>query len=163
MYERIVVPLDGSDLAEQALPDAEELARATGTPVHLLRVVDFPASSISYVYGGVMESQAISMQLEDARAMAESYLDALARQIEEQGITVTSEVRQGVPVQELVDAMSPGDLFVLATHGRSGMARWFLGSVAEEITRRATVPVLLVRTSPTGASSRQGTSSAMTA
>ena len=163
MYERIVVPLDGSDLAEQALPTAEELARAVGTTLHLIRVVDFPSSSFAYVYGSMMESQAVTMQLEDERTMAESYLVALARQIEEQGITVTTEVRHGVPTQELVDVMEQGDLFVMATHGRNGMARWFLGSVAEEITRRATVPVLLVRTKAIGSNHRQYASSTMTA
>src|SRR5690606_28825453 len=143
MYQRIVVPLDGSDLAEQALSAAEELARALNTPLHLIRVVDFPSSSFAYVYGAMVESQAATAQFESERAMAESYLDAIARSIEKTGLSVTTEVRPGIPVHELVEAMKPGDLFVVATHGRSGMARWFLGSVAEEITRRATVPVLL--------------------
>jgi nucleotide-binding universal stress UspA family protein len=145
MYQRIVVPLDGSDLAEQALATAEGLATSTGASIHLVRVVDFPSSSFAYVYGGMIESQAIATQLEDERELAGSYLQAVAQAIEERGITVTSEVRHGVAIQELVAAMKPGDLFVIASHGRSGVARWFLGSVAEEIMRRATVPVLLVR------------------
>lgn len=163
MYKRIVVPLDGSDLAEQALVTAEDLARTTGAPMHLVRVVDFPSSSFNYVYGAMIESQAIAMQLEDERALAESYLHEVSRSIEGRGIQVTTEVRHGVAIQELVDAMKPGDLYVVASHGRSGVARWFLGSVAEEIMRRATVPVLLVRARTVG-SRRHGTSaSAMSA
>lgn len=145
MYKRIVVPLDGSDLAEQAIATAEGLATTTGATVHLVRVVDFPSSSFAYVYGGMIESQAIAVQLEDERQLAEGYLQEVGQSIVEHGLAVTCEVRHGVAIQELVDAMQPGDLFVIASHGRSGVARWFLGSVAEEIMRRATVPVLLVR------------------
>lgn len=145
MYTRIVVPLDGSDLAEQALDTGSEMARLTGATLHLIRVVEFPASNFTYVYGGMIESEAISMRIEDERQIAAEYLEAVARPLKAQGITVTTDVLQGVAIQELVDAMQPGDLYVLASHGRSGVARWFLGSVAEEITRRSSVPVLLVR------------------
>ena len=134
MYTRIVVPLDGSDLAEQALDTGVEMARLTGATLHLIRVVEFPASNFTYIYGGMIESEAISMRIEDERQIAAEYLEAVARPLEAQGITVTTDVLQGVAIQELVDAMKPGDLYVLASHGRSGVARWFLGSVAEEIT-----------------------------
>lgn len=154
MYTRIVVPLDGSDIAEQALPPAEELARATGATMHLVRVVEFPSTSYAYVYGAMIESEAIAMQLEDQIRLAEGYLAEVARPLAEQGIVVTTEVRHGVACQELVATMTPGDLFVIASHGRSGVARWFLGSVAEEITRHATVPVLLVRAGSPAATRR---------
>lgn len=145
MYSRIVVPLDGSDLAEQALAAAEDLAQTMGTAMHLIRVIEFPASSFTYVYGSMMESEAVALQLEDERTTAEAYLQEMAQALAARGIRTTTEVRHGVAIQELVDAMQPGDLYVIASHGRSGVARWFLGSVAEEIVRRATVPVLLVR------------------
>ena len=145
MYTRIVVPLDGSDLAEQALDSGADMARLTGATLHLLRVVEFPASDFTYVYSGMIEGEAVSMRIEDERKIAADYLAAVARPLEALGITVTTEVRQGVAIQELVEAMQEGDMFVLASHGRSGVARWFLGSVAEELTRRASVPVLLVR------------------
>jgi nucleotide-binding universal stress UspA family protein len=164
MYTRIVVPLDGSDIAEQALQSAEDFARATGATVHLVRVVEFPSTSYAYVYGAMVESEAITVQLEDAVNFAEEYLDEVAKTISEHGITVTTEVRHGIACQELVATMTPGDLFVIASHGRSGVARWFLGSVAEEITRHATVPVLLVRAgSPAAARRLPTTQAAMTA
>jgi nucleotide-binding universal stress UspA family protein len=156
MFTRIVVPLDGSDIAEQALATAEDLAKTTGATLHLVRVVEFPSTSYAYIYGAMIESEAITVQLEDQITLAEEYLIEVARALVEQGITVTTEVRHGVASQELISAMAPGDIFVIASHGRSGVARWFLGSVAEEITRHATVPVLLVRAgSP--AASRRGT------
>ena len=145
MYTRIVVPLDGSDIAEQALATAEDLAQATGATLHLVRVVEFPSTSYAYVYGAMIESEALTVQLEDQITLATEYLTEVARPLADQGIAVTTEVRHGIACRELIGAMMPGDLFVIASHGRSGVARWFLGSVAEEITRHATVPVLLVR------------------
>jgi nucleotide-binding universal stress UspA family protein len=162
MYTRIVVPLDGSDLAEQALATAEDMARATDAAMHLVRVVDFPPTAFTYAYGAMIESDAITMQLDDELRLASDYLSAVATPLVASGLTVTTEVRHGIAIQELIDAMTPGDLYVIASHGRSGVARWFLGSVAEEITRRASVPVLLVRAASVGRRT-SAVASAMTA
>ncbi len=145
MYERIVVPLDGSDFAERAIATAEGLAQALGSPLHLVRVVDYFSTTFSQAYGGTEESEAIAVQVDHERAIAEAYLEDVASSLQQRGLEVTTEVRHGVPVQELCDSVQQGDVLVIASHGRSGVARWFLGSVAEEMTRRATVPVLLVR------------------
>lgn len=163
MYERIIIPLDGSDLAEEAVATAEGLTRSLNVPLHLVRVIDYPSSTFSYVYGGMIESEAIAMQLEHERGMAETYLKEIARSLEQRGLKVTTEVRHGVPVQEICDAMKQGDLVVIASHGRSGVARWFLGSVAEEITRRSSVPVLLVRAASRTSNHRSSESAALTA
>jgi nucleotide-binding universal stress UspA family protein len=145
MYDRIVVPLDGSDIAEQAIPTAEQLADALELPLHFVRIVEFPSTSFTYAYGSMIDADASLMNLDDEREIARHYLAEASSSSEKRGRTVTTEVREGIAVQELVESMQAGDLFVLASHGRSGMARWFLGSVAEEITRKSTVPVLLVR------------------
>ncbi len=163
MYERVVVPLDGSDVAEQAVATAEELARSFGVPMHLVRVVDYPSTTYKYVYGGMVESEAITMQLEHERSMAETYLKDVCQSLEQRGIEVTTEVRYGVPVQEVCDAVKECDLMVIASHGRTGVARWFLGSVAEEIVRRSTVPVLVVRVASRRNGTHVGQQSAMTA
>lgn len=163
MYTRIVVPLDGSDIAEQALATAEDLARATHATLHLVRIVEFPSSTYAYVYGAMLESEALTVQLEDQAQLAEEYLAEVARSIGEHGVVVTTEVRHGIASRELIATMHPGDLFVIASHGRSGVARWFLGSVAEEITRHATVPVLLVRAGSPAGMRRESTPAAMTA
>lgn len=163
MYTRIVVPLDGSDIAEQALATGEDIARATGATLHLVRVVEFPSTSYTYVYGAMIESEALTTQLDDQVRLAEGYLAEVAKSIAAQGIMVTTEVRHGIATQELLATMTTGDLFVIASHGRSGIARWFLGSVAEEITRHATVPVLLVRAGSPAATRRAPDPTAMTA
>lgn len=163
MYTRIVVPLDGSDIAEQALATGEDIARATEATLHLVRVVEFPSTSYTYVYGAMLESEALTTQLEDQVRLAEEYLAEVSKSIAEHGIAVTTEVRHGIATQELLATMTPGDLFVISSHGRSGIARWFLGSVAEEITRHATVPVLLVRAGSSAATWRAENQASLTA
>ena len=86
MYTRIVVPLDGSDIAEQALATAEELVRLTGASLHLVRVVEFPSSSYTYAYGSMLEGDAIVTQLEDQIRLAEAYLAEVARPIAAAGM-----------------------------------------------------------------------------
>jgi nucleotide-binding universal stress UspA family protein len=141
MYQRIIVPLDGSALAERALPLAEGLARLTGAPLHLVRVID-PTER-----GAPRDPdlRAYQIWLEDERIAARNDLErvetaSLARQ---QRVTV--EYRFGPAAREILATVRPDDLIVMATHGRGGPARWYLGSVAEEVARQTTVPVLLVR------------------
>ena len=147
-YERIVVPLDGSDLAERALPHAETLARATRAPIHLLRVVDIaPLTQLSAVGPGA-EPAAVFAELEIVTTEEEAaadYLEMLRRRMVEQGLAATVEVRTGLVKAELLAAAQPRDLVVMTTHGRTGLERLFFGSVAEAMIRRSIAPVLLVR------------------
>jgi nucleotide-binding universal stress UspA family protein len=147
MYERIVVALDGSELAERALAHGEELARRLGAPLHLVRVADvarlrFGANEAAEAYA------ALGGELAEEEAEAGAYLDAIRARLGERGLAVTTEVRRGTAAREVVEAARPGDLLVLASHGRDGARRWLLGSVAEDVTRRAPAPVLLVRAAP---------------
>jgi nucleotide-binding universal stress UspA family protein len=148
VYRHIVVPLDGSEMAEQALPHAEALARLTGAPLHLVRVID-PAG-LGLIGNVVLHADALALQLllEEERSAARDYLERIERGVRDRQHTVSVEYRQGPAADELLAIMQPGDLLVMATHGRGGLARWFLGSVAEAVVRRASVPVLLVRASP---------------
>lgn len=150
MFTRLVVPLDGSKLAERALPTAEELSTLTGTPMHLVRVADPAALG---PYGSMLlpaEANAFQQILGDEVVAARDYLDRLIARQAGRGRAATGEVRRGTAADEIVASTRSGDLIVMATHGRGGMARWFLGSVAEEVVRRSAVNVLLVRAgSPT--------------
>jgi nucleotide-binding universal stress UspA family protein len=148
VYRRIIVSLDGSKLAELALPQAEALAHLTGAPLHLVRVID-PAGQRTL--GNVLlhtDALAWQLLLEEERLAARDYLERIEQDVRDRQHTVTIEYRQGSAADELLAIMQPGDLLVMATHGRGGLARWFLGSVAEAIVRRASVPVLLVRATP---------------
>ena len=145
MYSRIVVPLDGSDVAEYALPAAMEMARRFNAPLHLVRVVDPPATNIAFGVDSMIAAKSIAMQRETERALAAEYLAENATELAGQGIEVTTSLHIGQAPAELVGVMRPGDLFIMSSHGRSGIARWYLGSVAEQVVRQATVPVMVVR------------------
>ena len=141
---RLVVPLDGSPLAEGALPLAAALADALGLPIHLVRVVDSDGRRAA-VQAGIPAAMADARSQEAVRRHAEEYLAAEAQRLRNRDLAATSEVRTGPPAAELLDAIRPGDLVVLITHGRGGVKRWLLGSAAETLVRRAPAPVLLVR------------------
>lgn len=144
MFERIVVALDGSELAEGALSVAAELAGRLGAPLHLVRVADttwlrFGANEAALEYA------ALGGELNEEEQQARAYLEGVRTRLAERGAAVTAEVRRGFAGRELVAVAKPTDLLVMASHGRTGPARLLLGSVAEEVTRRAAAPVLLVR------------------
>ena len=144
MFDRIVVALDGSELAERALAPGEELARRLGAPLHLVRVADttwlrFGANEAALEYAS------LGGELAEEEAQAQEYLEGVGSRLAGEGLTVTTEVRRGFAGRELVAATRPSDLLVMASHGRTGPARLLLGSVAEEVTRHATAPVLLIR------------------
>jgi len=156
MYQRLVVPLDGSDIAERSLVEAEKMAALTHAPIHLVRVIDFNGPESFAAYGMMANPSTVTYLLADEVESASEYLESVARRITDQGHHVTSEVRRGMASNELIAASKPGDLYVIASHGRSGIARWFMGSVAEEVVRRSSVPVLLIK-----AASYSGTQSGL--
>ena len=147
-YNRIVVPLDGSELAEAAIAHAETVARATGAPMHLVRIVGIPRrTKVDLVELGVEHAARLAAlkQIEGEEATAAEYLEAMRARLVERGLVAVVEVITGEVVPELLGFVRPRDLLVMTTHGRTGLARWFLGSVAEAVIRRSPVPVLVVR------------------
>ena len=151
MFHRIVVPLDGSELAEQALEHAKELARLASVPVHLLRVVDLGrlAGRGSVVWG--LTPWALQTALDDEQRGAKEYLDRMSLLLRNQGVETSTEVRHGNSPDEILDVAGDGDLVVMSTHGRSGVPRWYFGSVAEAVARHAAGPVMLIHSLPVGA------------
>jgi nucleotide-binding universal stress UspA family protein len=145
MYSRIVIPLDGSELAEKALSHAIEFSRLLNAPLHLVRVAD--AHALERVAGTGMGFDYIEMSsmLEDELDAARTYIEAKAEDLLKQGHTVTNTVVTGPVSRSIVEQLRSGDLLVIASHGRTGISRWFLGSVAEEVIRHSPVPVLLIR------------------
>lgn len=145
---RILLPLDGSTLAEQALPLAEAVARAFGAEIIVLRVIT-PVTS-PYVYGDALAGYAapyIEDVLEAQRNEAENYVTDTVEQLRAAGLRARGEVAGGLPADEIlrVAAEHHADLIVMATHGRSGLGRFALGSVAERIVSASPVPVLVIR------------------
>ncbi len=146
MFERIVVGLDGSRVSEIALKTGSDLARSLGVPLHLVRVAD-----LSVVPWGANQAAAAYAELSEdmVREKDEStrYLETVARPLRDEGLAVTTEVRSGFAAQELSDAARPQDLLIVASHGRHGLERLVLGSVAEEVGKRSHASVLIARES----------------
>lgn len=142
---RLVVPLDGSSLAEQSLPFAVGISRRLGTPLLLVRAVS-PAELLPPAVG---MGEAIPFELyeeaeKELEQEAETYLDGVARRLRDQGLPVATEVLTGAAATAIEEATRLGDVVVLCSHERTGVMRWLLGSVAETLAREDQSPVILV-------------------
>jgi nucleotide-binding universal stress UspA family protein len=144
MFERIVVGLDGSPVSEAALHTGAELAERLGVPLHLVRVAD-----LARVHWGSSEASEAYAELTEEMARekeeATGYLETVSQPLRERGLAVTTEVRSGTAESELIEAVTLRDLLVVASHGRHGLERLLIGSVAEEVARRAPSSVLIAR------------------
>ena len=141
MYKKILVPLDGSELAEKALEHAEKLAETFDAEIILFQVVTFMPI---YVVPELVTPFVVDEKQKEA---AERYLTNLAEELKKRGFKVNAMVRTGQQVAvEIIDfAKETGvDLIVMCTHGRSGISRWVLGSVAHKVLTQAETPILLV-------------------
>lgn len=142
MYKRVVIPLDGSPLAEGVVPFILDIAGPLDLEIVLVRVVQ---PMRPHVVEGARH-----VMLEDAErrvAEAREYVDGIAHGLRVRGIRVTADVRRGEPVTEIVAAAheAGADLIAMTTHGRSGLGRLLFGSVAEAVLREAELPVFLLR------------------
>jgi nucleotide-binding universal stress UspA family protein len=163
MYKKILVPLDGSKLAECALPHVEILAKGGDTEEVILvsvteRVQSYRASgNASQSVGSSMAGWGeISMPpgqrlvpeaFGKKEKQAQRYLDRIAKKLAAKGLNVSTEVLLWKPAEAIVGyAKESGcDLIVMASHGRSGLSRWAYGSVADKVLRSSCIPVLMVR------------------
>jgi nucleotide-binding universal stress UspA family protein len=138
----IVVPLDGSALAENAVPLAASLARKRSNTVLLLQVLP-PVQAIYWGYGGVISSEE---QVRLLRTEMESYLSAVAERLAEQGVPAAQVVGDGPVGETIVRVAEERDAttIVMSTHGRGGLARWALGSVAGRVLHLTDRPLVLL-------------------
>ena len=139
----LVLPLDGSACAEQALPTALSFLKGPQDKLILVRVVPFPNSVPPHVLAQLVDE----LELEAAL-----YLKEVGEPLRARGLRVDEHVRSGQPAREVAHVADKegADLIVLSTHGRSGLQRWLLGSVAENVVRQAPCPVWLVRAGEEG-------------
>jgi nucleotide-binding universal stress UspA family protein len=146
MYNKILVPLDGSQFSQCSLDHVRAIARGCKVPeVVLLRVIE-PLSS-SDIAGLARAGGNSITQLENANeADAKDYVSSMAKRLNEEGLSVKGEVVTGKADEAIADyARKNGiDLIIMSSHGRSGVSRWVMGSVADRVMRSSIVPVLLV-------------------
>jgi len=145
-YKKIMVTLDGSTFAAQALPHAEALAALHQAELILLEVVP-DASSPAQVLGETRNIMHIDERQEHFIDEATQKLEDLAEELHLRQIKATPVIKIGHPAATIIDyAKEAGvDVIVMSTHGRTGLARWVYGSVADKVLKAAPCPVLLVR------------------
>ena len=145
MYRKILVPLDGSKLAECVLPHVAALAQASQVQeVVFVRVFEpFRPPPSDYV----VSEEVIDRINSENRAAAENYLQELVNRVRLEGTQQRWEAVSGRVAETLADYANKNnvDLIIIATHGRSGVSRWVWGSVADRILRSSCVPILMVR------------------
>ena len=143
----IVVPLDGSGLAECVLPSVEELAKKLDLEVTLLGVYGVPYGASS-AGEGFYSTTRIEAFIAGLRAETLEYLEKKAAELKSKGLDKVSFIaKEGLPADEIISTArrTPDNLIAMCTHGRTGVTRWMMGSVTETVVRHSGDPVLVVR------------------
>jgi len=137
MFKKILVPLDGSKLAEKILPRVEKLAGQGQAEVHFIRVV------VSYRIDPKEEKE----ERENLMQEAWTYLEKIVSRLRKKRVKAYAKVIYGTDAVQICDFARKNkfDLIAMATHGRSGISRWALGSVADKVLSCSVVPVMLIR------------------
>ena len=143
MFTRILIPLDGSEVAEQTLRYMRWLGRELGAPIELLRVVE----PIPRELRDVTDAASLERVESDLRAKSKEYLENVGGSLREDGLQVSYTVLEGQPAFQVVGLARkvPGTLIAMSTNGRTGMDWWLLGSVTDKVVHAATTPVLIIR------------------
>ena len=149
MYKRILVPLDGSDLAEQALPHAVNQARCFQAELILLRVLEPLPRYFNPSISAVRQAEQVT------ESLAREYLERLAADVRESGVPVQVVTIAGSTHKTIVQFAEENrvDLIVLSSRGRSGASRWLMGTVADRVVRGASMAVLVVHAGTAGVGS----------
>lgn len=141
MYKKILVPLDGSQLAEAVLPHAQALANAEGAEIVLLSVPVTPSLEFLARSPGLAHKV-----IEETEVETEDYLEKEEARLAHEGSKVTHIMREG-PIPEMILKVADevhADVIAMSTHGRSGIQRWLIGSVADRVVQHSHIPVMLI-------------------
>jgi nucleotide-binding universal stress UspA family protein len=141
MYKKILVPLDGSPLAEAVLPHAEALAKLENAEIVILRVPITP--SAEYFAHDPQVSEIIRR---DSAKEAEAYVSNTITALNKEQIKATGITREGYVPDTILEVAEEthADIIAMSTHGRTGINRWLMGSVADKIVHHAHIPVMLI-------------------
>lgn len=144
MYQKILVPMDGSENAECVIEHVKTIAAGCkAAEVILLRVIEpFP----SYVMSLRMTDTFVQQAQDAVKADAIEFLNKVVDKMKNEGLSVSTAVLEGNPAVTILDyaAKNGVDLIIMATHGRTGVARFALGSVADKVVRGSSAPVMVV-------------------
>ena len=157
MYKKILVPMDGSKLAECVLDHVRAIATGCDVPEVVLFNVTTAMPPDWYANVAPVEDMAAIGKAEEGyQTWMKGYLGKMESSLKQDGITAESVLVKGNAAENILDYTEKNgvDLIIMSTHGRSGPARWFMGSVADRVVRHSTVPVLII--SPPGCKPGKG-------
>jgi len=142
MYRKILVPLDGSKVAEGVLPHAKALAYSEGAELILLTVGANPALDFVFSDPGLAQSA-----VDEQEERSKKYIAGIENELKATGVKTSTQLRIGSVADVILGVAEELDVDVIAmsTHGRTGPARWLLGSIAERVVRNSKIPILLIR------------------
>ena len=141
MYKKILVPLDGSPNAEAVLPHAEALAKSENAELIILRVPNIPTAE--YI---ALDPVVASTLRKDIREEATNYVTTTVNTLKKDNVKATGITKEG-PVPDTileVAVETHADMIAMSTHGRTGVKRWLMGSVADKIVHHAHIPIMLI-------------------
>ncbi len=144
MYTRILTPLDGSDVSEQVMPYVRSLAAGLSLPTTLLHAIEPETITIPQLLNPSLHADEFaSHRIRHAR----QYVEPIAAEFGRLGLAVHMEIRHAEPATAIVDeaATDPGTLIAMSSHGRSGFARWWMGSVTDKVLHLTDNPLLVIR------------------
>jgi nucleotide-binding universal stress UspA family protein len=141
MYKKILVPLDGSPLAEAVLPHAQALAKSENAEIVLLRVAVTPDPNL--FHRDAAEGRQITDAIEEE---ALDYMETEIAKLRRKGAKVKGITRDGAIPDTILEVAEEthADMIAMSTHGRTGVQRWLLGSVADQIVHNSHIPVMLI-------------------
>lgn len=143
---RIIAPVEDTDLSRAALPVAGAIAKLTGAPVVVINVM-VPTNDITAVYPGMVgtiPASAIDDTIEQRTEMARSIVGNAVASLKNDGVDASGEIYQGGAANSIMSVLQPGDVIVLSSHARSGLARWVIGSTSMKLIRNGQAPVVVV-------------------
>ena len=141
MYKKILVPLDGSPLAEAVLPHAEALAKSEHAEIVILRVPIMPAAEYF-----ARDPAASSLIRQDIEKESVEYVSNTVAALKKDNVQATGITREGLVPDTILEVADEthADVIAMSTHGRTGIKRWLMGSVADKIIHHAHIPVMLI-------------------
>ncbi len=153
MYQKLLVPLDGSQLSEQVVPYAALLGKALQAPIELLRVFD----SVPGQWGDALRGRYLDQFATSFRNEATDYLNHVRVSQLNSGVDVSCTAHEGQAASLIVSEAEeePNTLITMATHGRSGISRWVMGSITDKVLHASSAPLLVVRSQDEGAPTKE--------
>lgn len=143
MFKKILIPMDGSEFAQDALEQGFDLARLSGGEVTILYAIENPYELVpSYA---TQPPEHLEQQINEHKAQARQVLSRISAEAESKGIRARTVIVEQHPVPAILEAAKEHDLVVMATHGRKGIDRVLMGSVTDKVLHNCSTPVLVVR------------------